>query len=227
MMAFLETLARYAPEWIDQLAPATLVTMAITFLSYAIAICIAVVVEWARGLGNRTINAVIGGYIAVARGVPILAILYLLYFGLPGAGILLSAFQAGVLGISLVYGAYLAEVFRAGIGSLHKGQREAAVAVGMTPLQAFRLIILPQAIRIMLPPLLVTFVSLLKDSSICALIAVNELVLTSRVMMAEYFLPLHIFVLVGMFYFVIAWPLSLLARWLEKRMMQGRRVLAT
>lgn len=227
MMEFLETLARYAPEWIDRLAPATLVTIAITFLSYAIAVCIAVAVEWARGLGNRTIDIVIGGYIAVARGVPILAILYLLYFGLPGAGILLSAFQAGVLGISLVYGAYLAEVFRAGIGSLHKGQREAAVAVGMTPLQAFRLIILPQAIRTMLPPLLVTFVSLLKDSSICALIAVNELVLTSRVMMAEYFLPLHIFVLVGMFYFVIAWPLSLLARWLEKRLMQGRRVLAT
>lgn len=226
MSEFLETFLRYAPAWTERLMPAMAVTMAITFLSYGCALVIAVIVEWARGLRNPIVNLVIHGYIAVARGVPILAILYLLYFGLPSTGILLSSFQAGVLGISLVYGAYLAEIFRAGIGSLHRGQREASVAVGMTPFQSFRYIIVPQAVRTMLPPLLVTFISLLKDSSICALIAVNELVLTSRVMMAEYFLPLHIFVLVGLFYFAIAWPLSLLARLLEQRLTRGRRMLA-
>ena len=226
MSAFLETFVRYAPEWTERLLPAMLVTMAITFLSYACALVIAILVEWARGLRVRAIDLIIEAYVAVARGVPILAILYLLYFGLPSAGILLSSFQAGVLGISLVYGAYLAEIFRAGIASLHKGQREAAAAVGMTPAQSFAYVIVPQAVRTMLPPLLVTFISLLKDSSICALIAVNELVLTSRVIMAEYFLPLHIFMIVGLFYFVIAWPLSLLARLLEKRLTRGRRLLA-
>lgn len=226
MSAFLETFFRYAPEWTERLLPAMLVTMAITFLSYGCALVIAILVEWARGLRDSAIDLIIDAYVAVARGVPILAILYLLYFGLPSAGILLSSFQAGVLGISLVYGAYLAEIFRAGIASLHKGQREAAAAVGMTPAQSFAYVIVPQAVRTMLPPLLVTFISLLKDSSICALIAVNELVLTSRVMMAEYFLPLHIFMIVGLFYFVIAWPLSLLARLLEKRLTRGRRLLA-
>lgn len=226
MSAFLETFGRYAPEWTERLLPAMLVTMAITFLSYGCALVIAILVEWARGLRVSAIDLIIDAYVAVARGVPILAILYLLYFGLPSAGILLSSFQAGVLGISLVYGAYLAEIFRAGIASLHKGQREAAAAVGMTPAQSFSYVIVPQAVRTMLPPLLVTFISLLKDSSICALIAVNELVLTSRVMMAEYFLPLHIFMIVGLFYFVIAWPLSLLARLLEKRLTRGRRLLA-
>lgn len=226
MSAFLETFFRYAPGWTERLAPAMMVTIAITFLSYGCALVIAIIVEWARGLRSNAVKLFIDAYVAVARGVPILAILYLLYFGLPSAGILLSSFQAGVLGISLVYGAYLAEIFRAGIGSLHKGQREASFAVGMTPVQSFRYIIVPQAVRTMLPPLLVTFISLLKDSSICALIAVNELVLTSRVMMAEYFLPLHIFVLVGLFYFAIAWPLSLLARLLEKRLTRGRRMLA-
>jgi ABC-type amino acid transport system permease subunit len=118
----------------------------------------------------------------------------------------------------------LAEVLRAGIDSLHRGQREAALAVGMTPIMLFRYIILPQAVRIVLPPLLIALISLLKDSSICALIAVNELTLSGRVIMSQSFLPLQVFVLIGAIYFSIAWPMSLFVRWLERRLNRGRRM---
>jgi ABC-type amino acid transport system permease subunit len=87
----------------------------------------------------------------------------------------------------------------------------------------FRYIVLPQALRVMVAPLLVTFISLLKDSSICALIAVNELMLTSKVIMSETFMPLHVFVLVGAIYFAIAWPMSLLARWIERHLARTTR----
>ena len=154
---------------------------------------------------------------------PILAILYLLYFGLPGVGIYLSAFAAGAIGLGIVYSVYIAEILRAGVQSLHKGQREAALAVGMSPLQTFRFIVLPQALRAVTPPMLLTLISLLKDTSICALIAVNELMLTSKVIMSESFLPLHVFVVVGLIYFAIAWPMSLFVRWLEPKLNRGRR----
>jgi ABC-type amino acid transport system permease subunit len=160
------------------------------------------------------------------RALPILAVLYLIYFGLPGLGVTLSPFTAGTIGLGVVYSTYLAEVLRAGVESLHRGQREAALAGGMTPLLVFRLIILPQAVRVVLPPLLVSVISLLKDSSVCALIAVNELTLSGRVIMSESFLPLHVFVLVGAIYFSIAWPMSLFVRWLEPRLNRGRRSIA-
>ena len=102
-------------------------------------------------------------------------------------------------------------------------QREAALAVGMSPVQTFRFIVLPQALRVVTPPMLLTLISLLKDTSICALIAVNELMLTSKVIMSESFLPSHVFVVVGAIYFAIAWPMSLFVRWLEPKLNRGRR----
>ncbi len=107
----------------------------------------------------------------------------------------MDAFWAGVIGLGLSAGGYIAEVFRAGLQAVHKGQREAALAVGMTPAVTFRYIILPQAVRIVLPPLLNMLIMLLKDSSLCALISA----------------------------FAMAWPLSLIARRVEARMRQGMR----
>jgi ABC-type amino acid transport system permease subunit len=95
----------------------------------------------------------------------------------------------------------------------------------MTPRQVFVNVSAPQALRVMMPPLLNAYVSLLKDSSLCALIATDELMLTARAISSESFLPLHIFLLVGLFYFAIAFPLSLLSRWLEARLARGRRVM--
>ena len=180
-----------------------------------------------RSLNLRFANRILGLYVEVVRALPILAILYFVYFGLPGVGILFSPFEAGTIGLGIVYSTYLAEVLRAGVDSLHRGQREAALAVGMPPLTLFRYIVLPQAVRVVLPPLLIALISLLKDSSICALIAVNELTLSGRVIMSQSFLPLHVFVLIGAIYFAIAWPMSLFVGWLQARLNRGRQTIST
>lgn len=223
MIDFLLTIAEHLPKWMARLWPALGQTLMITLASFALASIMAVLLEIIRGNRSAALRRLVAGYVDVVRSIPILAILYLLYFGLPGVGIYLSAFGAGAIGLGVVYSVYIAEILRAGVQSLHKGQREAALAVGMSPLQTFRFIVLPQALRAVTPPMLLTLISLLKDSSICALITVNELMLTSKVIMSESFLPLHVFVVVGLIYFAIAWPMSLFVRWLEPRLNKGRR----
>jgi polar amino acid transport system permease protein len=148
----------------------------------------------------------------IVRGVPLLAVLFLLYFGLPGIGIVFDAFGAAIAGLALCFAAQVAELFRAGLKAIPAGQSEAALAAGFTPAQSFVLIILPQVARVILAPMIITFVSLLKDSSLASLITVNELVLTGRSMATEYFLPLQIYIAVGLCYLAIAWPFSVLSR---------------
>jgi polar amino acid transport system permease protein len=223
MIDFFTTLFAHVPSWTMRILPALGRTLAVTATSMLLATVVAVGLEIMRGFGAPPVQRLIAGFIDVVRSVPILAILYLLYFGLPGVGIYLSAFAAGSIGLGLVYSVYIAEILRGGVQSVGRGQREAALAIGLKPLQSFWLVVLPQAIRAVVPPMLLTLISLLKDSSICALIAVNELMLTSRVIMSESFLPLHVFVFVGAIYFAVAWPMSLFVKWIEPRMNRGRR----
>jgi polar amino acid transport system permease protein len=149
-------------------------------------------------------------YIEFVRGIPALALLFLIYFGLVPLGIVVDSFTAAVIGLGMNQGAYLAEVLRGGIEALHKGQREAALAVGMTPIKAYRHIIMPQAVRIVLPPLLNMLIILLKDSSIKDLASMS-------------FLPMHLYLLAGLIYFLMACPLSLMTRRVEKRLRRGMR----
>jgi His/Glu/Gln/Arg/opine family amino acid ABC transporter permease subunit len=218
MIDFIATLFENAPDWLYRLWPALIMTLTVTAASFVAASVLAIGLELARQSRYKAARLASRGIIDFVRCVPILTILYLLYFGLPGVGLTLSAFVAGTAGLALVYSTYIAEVLRGGVSAIHRGQREAAIAAGLTPLMTFRYIVLPQALRVMAAPLLVTFISLLKDSSICALIAVNELMLTSKVIMSETFMPLHVFVLVGAIYFAVAWPMSLLARWIERHL---------
>ncbi|MBD9375481.1 amino acid ABC transporter permease [Rhizobium sp. ARZ01] len=215
-MLFLQTIYANLADWGPRLLDALWTSLALTVVAFCLAFLIGLIIEYLRTRRTALVRAIAKSYVVLARGVPVLVILYLLYFGLPGAGIVLDAFAAGTLGLALVYGAFLSEVFRAGLAVIAPGQREAALAVGLTPVQAFRLVLLPQAIRHMLAPLLVNLISLLKDSSICALIAVPELTLISRAIMSESFLPLHVFALTAGLYFTIAWSASLAVRVLER-----------
>ena len=117
----------------------------------------------------------------------------------------------------------IAEVFRTGIEAIHKGQREAAVSVGLAPAQVYRYIILPQAVRIVLPPLLNMLIILLKDTSICSLISTPEIMLRAKDVAMISFLPMHAFVLAAGICFLLAWPMSMLTRRLEHRMRRGMR----
>lgn len=225
MKDFFLAYGEHLDAWLPRLFEAAWVTAELSIYGFLLALVLGcVLTAMVRGrivVLRRCATALI----QAVRTVPLLALLLAVYFGLPSLGATLSGFWAGTLGLGLHGAAYVAEIFRGGLGAVHKGQREAALAVGLSPYQAFRHVTLPQALRLMLPPLLNTYVALLKDSSLCALIATNELMLTARAISSEYFLPLHIFLLVGMFYFVIAFPLSMLSRALERRMARGRRTM--
>ncbi len=221
MIEFLAVYAENWANWWPQLAVAIWNTLWLMVCSFALAVAIGLVLAVGKISRIRLLRAFCIGYIEIARGVPALAILFLIYFGLVPLGIVLDAFVAGFIGLGMSAGGYIAEVFRAGIQAIHKGQREAALSVGMTPLVSFRYIILPQAIRIVLPPMLNMLIILLKDTSICSLISTPELMLRAKDLAMMSFLPMHLFLLAGLIYFLLAWPLSLLTRRLEARMRRG------
>jgi len=223
MIEFLSVYAENWADWWPQIAVAVWNTLLLMICSFALAVAIGLVLAVGKISPIKVVRAFCIGYIEVARGVPALAILFLIYFGLVPLGIVLDAFVAGFVGLGMSAGGYIAEVFRAGIQAIHKGQREAALAVGMTPFMSFRYIILPQAIRIVLPPMLNMLIILLKDTSICSLISTPELMLRAKDLAMMSFLPMHLFLLAGLIYFLLAWPMSLVTRRLEARMRRGLR----
>ncbi|MDR7550340.1 MAG: amino acid ABC transporter permease [Armatimonadota bacterium] len=157
------------------------------------------------------------GYIELIRGTPLLAQLFLLYYGLPQFGIRLDPFTAAVLGLGINYGAYLAEVYRAGILSIDRGQWEAGFSIGMSWWVLMYVIILPQAIRVILPPVGNYFISMLKDSALAATIAVSELLRQAQLRVAVTFRSFEIYALAALIYFIMSYPLSLAVSALERR----------
>lgn len=214
----------YVDNWADwgpQIYAAIGVTVKLTIISFLFAIVLGLLLALGKLSTSKFIKGFCTVYIELARGIPALAILFLLYFGLVPLGIVFDAFTASAIGLGMSAAGYIAEVFRAGIQAIHKGQREAALAVGMTPSMTFRYIILPQAIRVILPPLLNMVIILLKDTSICSLISTEELMLRAKDLAMMSFLPMHLFLLAGVIYFLLAWPLSLMTRRVELKMQQG------
>lgn len=224
MKDFFVTYAQYLPEWWPRLLDAAGVTARLSAAGFALALLLGALLVALQRSGRPVPRQLAHVFVQVMRTVPLLALLLALYFALPPLGITLPGYWAGVIGLGLHGAAYVAEILRGGLASVHRGQREAALAVGLAPRQVFLRVVFPQALRVMLPPLLNTYVALLKDSSLCALIATDELMLAARAIASESFLPLHIFLLVGLFYFAIAFPLSMLSRLLERRLARGRRV---
>jgi len=223
MNHFLQVVAEYLPQWGPRLVEAAWVTAGLSLAGFLLALVLGALLVALQRSHLAPLRHAARGFIQFMRAVPLLALLLALYFGLPSLGLTLSGYGAGILGLGVQGSAYVAEVLRGGLDAVHRGQRESALAAGLTPRQVFMHIVLPQALRVMLPPLVNCYVSLLKDSSLCALIATNELMLTARAIASEDFLPLHIFVLVGLFYFAIAFPLSMLSRLLGMRLARGRR----
>ena len=210
-------------SWGPQIYAAIWVTIKLTIYSFTLATVMGLLIAVGKMSSIKIVRGFCIGYIEVARGIPTLAILFLLYFGLVPLGIVLDAFVASYIGLGLTAAGYMAEIFRAGIGAIHKGQREAANAVGMTPYKSFRYIIFPQAIRIIIPPLLNMLIILLKDTSICSLISTDELMLRAKDLAMMSFRPMHLFLLVGVIYFFLAWPLSIFTRRVEKKLQKSQR----
>lgn len=159
----------------------------------------------------------------IIRGIPIIVILFYLYFVVPEMGLDLSAFQAGSIGLGLAYSAYMAEVFRSGIEAIDPGQNEAAHSIGMSRAMAMRRVVLPQALKVALPPYSNNMIMLLKDSSQASIITVVELSMQGKLIAASTFNNANIFTLVALMYLCLSLPLMGLAGWLERKYKRSSR----
>jgi polar amino acid transport system permease protein len=151
------------------------------------------------------------------RGIPIIVLLFYIYFVMPDFGLSLSALHAAIIGLGVAYSAYQAENFRAGIEAVDRGQVEAAMAMGMSWSMSMRRVVLPQAVRIILPPYGNTMIMMLKDSSQASTITVAELALQGKLIAASNFKNSTVFTLVAIMYLIMCIPLIILVKHLEKR----------
>ncbi len=165
---------------------------------------------------SRVLSVLAYWYIEFLRGTPALAQLFVIYFGLPDLGIELSPVAAAILGLGINGSAYLAEIYRAGIAAIHRGQIEAALSLGMTPLRAMRSIILPQAFRIMLPPITSFSILLLKDTALVSVVAAPEIMFYARNLVTETYQSMHVYLLAAAIYLSMTIPLSRLVSYLER-----------
>ncbi|MCS7044874.1 MAG: ABC transporter substrate-binding protein/permease [Gemmataceae bacterium] len=194
------------------------VTIVLTLVSFALAVLLGLVIAMARLYGPTPVRWLATGYVEFFRGIPVLLLLYFIYYGLPEAvGIKLDPFAAAVLGFGLNYAAYEAEIYRAGIGAIPVGQWEAAASLGMSAPLAFRRIILPQAIRIILPPMTSDLVALFKDTSVVSIIAVVELSKQYQILTKSGGGYVQIGLTTAALYLLMSVPLGYLSRYLEVR----------
>jgi polar amino acid transport system permease protein len=212
-----------------------------TLLVSAAGITVAIILALFGALGRLSKNPIANGlatfYVSFIRGTPLLVQVYVWYLGLPQIGqqlealgltgaqklLTLPAIPAGVLALGVCYGAYMTETFRAGIQSISKGQTEAAYSVGMTPGQTMRRVILPQALRIVIPPIGNVFVAMLKDSSLVSVMGVWELTYRATKMGRRYFRSLETLTVAALIYWVMCIVLQTLQARLEAHMGRGER----
>lgn len=193
------------------------VTLVISVLAMAVAIPLGLMLAVARLYGNRLVARLAEAYVELYRGTPVLLQLYVLYYGLAPI-IKLGPYEAAILGLGMNYAAYEAEVYRAGIQAVPKGQMEAALSLGMPTSLALRRVVLPQGFRLALPSVTNDFIALLKDSSLVSVITVVELTKRMTITAVDVRSWLVPGALCALLYFLMSYPLSLYARRLEARL---------
>lgn len=207
------------PENLDFLMTGLQNTLVISALTLTLAMVgglIIAMLDMSKFWPTRSLGVAFG---EIIRNTPILVQLLWVYYVLPMvAGINLTAFTALVIGLSIYSSAFIAEAYRAGIQAVPVGHREAAQVLGLSPIQTFARIVLPQAVRMTLPPLAANFVQLIKYSSLGAVISVAEITRRGMELSASIFRPLEVFTFIAIVYFVICWPLAMGIRLWERRL---------
>ncbi|HKC84488.1 MAG TPA: ABC transporter substrate-binding protein/permease [Blastocatellia bacterium] len=222
-----ERLGRYKSYLPPLLLIGAPMTLLISVLGMAVAIVIGLAVALIYLYAPRPASWLARGYVELFRGTPLLIQLYLIFYGLPNIGLRLSPLVAAVVGLGLNYGAYEAENYRAGIEAIPRGQMEAALSLGMTRAQSLRHVIVPQAMRLVIPPVTNDFIALFKDSSIVSVITMVELTKVYGQLASTYYDYIGAGVLTAAIYFLMGLPFVRLARWVEKRLATDRRVIVT
>jgi His/Glu/Gln/Arg/opine family amino acid ABC transporter permease subunit len=206
-----------AQRW-TWLAAGVAMTLFITVLAMAIALVLGLILALMRMAKAWPLSLIAQLYINVFRAIPLFVFIIWLYYGLPiVVGINFHPITAGVICLSMQYAGWLAEIYRAGIGAIGRGQREAAFSLGLTPVQAFTDVIFPQAMRIIIPPIGNNFVGMLKDSSLVSVIGVFELVRQANLAVSLTFRPFEFYTAVALIYIVLTQVLAQGVAVLERR----------
>ena len=210
-----------ARDYLGVLLQGLWITVALTLSVIVMSAVFAIPVALARMSPNRLIRLPVDAYVEVTRATPLLLQLIYIYYVLPSIGIRLPGIACAVIGLTFNYTAYMSEVYRGGIKAVAQGQWLAAAALGMTDTLAFRRIILPQAIRIVIPSLGNYFISLFKDTALCSVVGVQELMFKGQIVSARSFQYFTIYTLTAILYFSVGYPAALLVRWLERVSSRG------
>lgn len=203
-------------------------TVELCFLSLIFAMIIGLIFALANVARNKVLNVIGTVYVDAIRGVPLIVLAYFIYFGIPagiqalGFQFRLSALQAGIIALSMNCGAYMAEIIRAGIESVDKGQMEASRSLGLSYGKSMRLVVLPQAIKTMIPSIINQFIITLKDTSILSVIGFPELTNQGKNIAAINFKILETWAIVGLMYMIVIITLSKVAKYIERRLKVGR-----
>jgi len=217
--------AKQYAGYVPLLGRGAVVTLELSVLAMALAVAIGLLIALSRLYATAPVRALAGVYIESIRGTPLLIQLFLIFYGLPHVGIRLSPMLAAIIGLALNYSAYEAENYRAGIQSIPRTQMEAALALGMTRIQALRYVIVPQAMRLVIPPVTNDFIALLKDSSLVSVITMVELTKSYSQLASIHYDYLGIGLLAAGMYFLIGLPFVRLARLAERHFNPEHRAL--
>ncbi len=210
----------FAPVWASRwlLLDSFLTTLFLSAIAIVVGTLLGTLVSVLRALNIGLLNILLRAYVELFRGTPLLMQLFFVYFGLPMLGVDVDKFWAAFSAISLYTGAYVAEVMRAGVEAVPRGQVEAATALGLSFGQRLWYVVRPQALRVSLPPLVGVYVAIIKDTSLATVIGYNELMRRAMELVLQYGRPLEVLLTVGCLYFIICFPISKFSEWLERRL---------
>jgi ectoine/hydroxyectoine ABC transporter permease protein EhuD len=212
-----------AIESLGPLLAGLLITCELTVTVICLSLVFGLLVALARMFGPRPLAWFVLSYVEVIRDTPLLLQLIYIYYVLPEVGIRLDGFTASVIALTLNYSAYISEVYRSGIQGIGKGQSDAAAALGMTHGLALRRIVLPQAIRLVIPALGNFLISLFKDTALCSVVSVQEVLFSAQLIAARNYQYFTLYTVVGVLYFIVGFVAARLVGHLEARSRQGYR----
>lgn len=219
-------IANYYPMLLESLGQTLLLTVLSLFFAFIIGLIFGIM----NVSKNKFLNAIGTIYVDGIRGVPLIVLAFFIYFGVPAAiqsmgaaNFKFSALSAGTIALSMNAGAYMAEIFRGGILSVDRGQMEAARSLGLSYGTTMRKVILPQAIRTMIPSIINQFIISLKDTSILSVIGFPELTKAGNIIVGNTFMALEVWGIIGLMYIVVIVTLSHVAKYVERRLTVGTR----
>lgn len=219
-MQFIELLKESLPSLISGL----LVTIEISVISLIIAVILGIIFGIFSISRNKILKTIAGIYIYIIRGTPLMVQALLIYFGIAPLIVERSnPVYCAIIALALNAGAYMSEIFRAGIQAVDVGQTEAARSLGLGYFKTMQKIILPQAVKVMIPSIINQFIVTIKDTSILTVISIRELTASGQIIVARNFKPLQTYIIVGIMYFLLITVLSILSKYIEGRLNHGHK----